>query len=214
MTVDPNETARQAFGYAPPATSPAPAERAPQARELAAWRTRAGAWLLDQLVLAGFALVLMVAVLLVSGVDGERPARLVLYAVVLPVNLLYAPLLMARRGDRNGQTWGKQALGIRVVRIDGAPVGFGDGLLRTALGQQLPMALTLYLYAFADYLWPLRDARNQALHDKLAKTLVVSAAAAKPPAAAPLPEHAAWLVEQPAEEPLTGGWLPPRAPGA
>jgi uncharacterized RDD family membrane protein YckC len=34
----------------------------------------------------------------------------------------YLCLLTAPGGSRNGQTLGKQAVGIRVVRMDGAPV--------------------------------------------------------------------------------------------
>ena len=101
---------------------------------------------------------------------------------------------MARSGARNGQTLGKQAMGIRVVLADdGEAIGFWRGMLRTVLAQQLLAAITLYAYALVDYLWPLPDRRNQALHDKIASTLVVRA-----------PRH----------EAPRGAWLPPQAPGA
>ena len=41
------------------------------------------------------------------------------------VSLLYAPMLMMRDGARNGQTLGKQFVGIRVVRDNGQPYDFG-----------------------------------------------------------------------------------------
>ena len=54
---------------------------------------------------------------------------------------------MLRRGRGNGQTLGKELLGITGVWI------------------------------LVDNLWPLADARNQALHDKLASTVVLDASA-------------------------------------
>ncbi len=224
MSEDPNDTARQAFGEdraggtgedasatplaeAPrPVTGPArhgtwappPATEALPTSALADWWTRVGAFLLDQLLIAGVAFVAaLAAAIAVGDVDGDT-ARIVVYAVAIPVGFLYAPLLMARSGARNGQTLGKQLVGIRVVRLDGAPVTFGTGVMRTIVGQQLLIAVTFYLYAVIDYLWPLRDPQNQALHDKIAKTLVLRTTA--PPAAPP------------PEEPAASGWLPPRAP--
>ena len=37
---------------------------------------------------------------------------------------------MAREGAHNGQTWGKQIVGIRVVRDNGEPMDFGWSALR------------------------------------------------------------------------------------
>lgn len=196
MADDPNEAARQAFGDAaqlagrPPRAASRP--RDVPTRQLADWWPRAGAFLLDQLVVAAVVFPIGFAAAAIGG-DSSSVA-LVAYAVGLPLSLLYAPLLMARSGTRNGQTLGKQAIGIRVVRVDGAPMTFATGVLRTLVGQQLPIAITFYLYALVDYLWPLRDPRNQALHDKLAKTFVLRAAAQATPAPAP------------------ARWLPPQAP--
>lgn len=131
------------------------------------------------------------------------------------LSFFYAPALMARSGARNGQTLAKQALGIRVVRTDGAPVGFWHGVLRTFVGQQLLTALTLYVYAVFDYLWPLRDPQNQALHDKLAKTWVVRAhaVAEQPPSPFGPPPTDPPLPVPDRDEATVQGWLPPRAPG-
>ena len=91
--------------------------------------------------------------------------------------LLYAPLLMAREGERNGQTLGKQALKIRVVRVDGQPMNYATGALREWVARtlvfQLAAAFVLGIATLLDYLWPLWDERNQALHDKLASTVVM-----------------------------------------
>ncbi len=137
---------------------------------------------------------------------GKTGGSLAFYAIVATVASLYAPLLMARRGARNGQTLGKQLVGIRVVRTDGAPVGFWLGVLRTVVAQQLLIGLTFYLYAVVDYLWPLRDPQNQALHDKIARTWVVRVTLAADDAPGPRePEPVEASVRE---------WLPPRAPGA
>jgi uncharacterized RDD family membrane protein YckC len=223
MTDDPNEIARRAFGDAGPAGRPAPAPppsasaaelygrpgpRDVPARQFADWWTRAGAFLLDQLVIAGIVMVAVVVALLVVDDPGSRASEIVAYAVAIPLGFLYAPLLMARGGARNGQTLGKQVVGIRVVCTDGAPIAFWTGFLRTVVAQQLLIAITFYVYAVVDYLWPLRDPQNQALHDKIAKTWVVrtSPTAEAPPAvtAPPVPDEA----------PVHHGWLPPQAPGA
>lgn len=66
-----------------------------------------------------------------------------------------------------GQTFGKMALRIRVLREDGAPIGYRTSLLRW-LGYLL-CDLTLDI----GYLWAAVDRRKQGLHDKLCGTIVV-----------------------------------------
>lgn len=190
---------------------------------LSGWWRRAAALLLDGVVLT---LVLLAATfafgfwagLLGLDVGFDSDAFTIGYLLAsLVLNCLYAPILMTRRGAENGQTLGKQALGIRVVRVDGAPVTFATGVRRTVLGQQLPSLVTLSVYSLFDFLWPLADKRNRALHDKIAKTLVVQAGKAEAPAGLPVaPSLSGW--ETPAgppawERPARGGWLPPRAGG-
>lgn len=162
-------------------------------RELADWWTRAGAFVLDQLILGASVLAISFVLAHVVGHTDRTTGSALFYGIAALGGALYAPLLMARTGTRNGQTLGKQAMGIRVVLADGETIGFWRGVLRTVLAQQLLAAITLYAYALVDYLWPLSDRRNQALHDKIANTLVVRA---------------------PLRESPRGEWLPPRAPGA
>ena len=59
---------------------------------------------------------------LVTGILGVLAYLVVVFA--------YAPTLMAREGQNNGQTWGKQMLGIRVVHDTGEPMSFGWSALR------------------------------------------------------------------------------------
>lgn len=74
-----------------------------------------------------------------------------------------------------GQTIGKRALGIRVVRsVDGGPITYGTAAWRV-LFTYLIAFVTCGFGALLDDLWILWDERKQALHDKVAKTYVVKA---------------------------------------
>ena len=220
MAIDPgeigsNEAARRAFGYepAPPPPPGAPNPAAPSEQQLADWWTRAGAFVLDQIVVIGIAVIAaVVAILVVGDPASDTTTEIIVYAVAIPAGFLYAPLLMMRRGERNGQTLGKQAVGIRVIRTTGEPVSFWNGFLRTAIAQQLLIAITFYVYAVLDYLWPLRDPQNQALHDKIARTWVIrtTAAATGEPAVSIAPT--AWQPPTADERPVQG-WLPPSSGG-
>jgi uncharacterized RDD family membrane protein YckC len=79
-----------------------------------------------------------------------------------------------------GQSIGKRALGIRVVRsADGGPIGYGTAFWRVAFTYLISL-VTCGLGALIDDLWILWDPNKQALHDKVAKTYVVKADAPDP----------------------------------
>jgi uncharacterized RDD family membrane protein YckC len=86
--------------------------------------------------------------------------------------LLYYAILNGR-----GQTLGKMAFGIRVVRADnGSPTGIGKGFARHVIQFVTFFVFCLYApFILIDGLWPLWDKQRQALHDKVAGTLVVRA---------------------------------------
>ena len=142
----------------------------------AGWWPRAVAAILDTLV-AGFAGVVLGAI--VAGLlDASDNATTAIAAGAWIVTAgTYYCLLMGRGGARNGQTLGKQAVGIRVVRVDGAPVEPGFAFVREVLVKILLFGyiafVTLYLATFVNYLWPLWDPRKQALHDKIVRSRVV-----------------------------------------
>jgi uncharacterized RDD family membrane protein YckC len=91
--------------------------------------------------------------------------------------VVYAPVFMMRAGERNGQTPGKQIARIRVVRESGEPLTYGYSLLRELAVKQLLIgsvgAFFLSIPVLLDYLWPLWDDQNRALHDMVAQTRVV-----------------------------------------
>ena len=94
-----------------------------------------------------------------------------LYAVIY---LAYTFGMLTRSGGHNGQTLGKQALGLQIVRDDGAPVSAGTVLVREILFKGLLDGITFGILALFDYLWPLGDSTNRALHDKLVHTHVLN----------------------------------------
>ena len=103
-------------------------------------------------------------------------AYFVLILLVLVLSLLYTVGL----SSRTGQTLGKKRQRIRLARLDGSPPGFGPTLIH--YGLPLGVALLLFgvlgplalLIGLGMVLWNLRDRNRQGVHDKLAKTLVVS----------------------------------------
>jgi uncharacterized RDD family membrane protein YckC len=92
-----------------------------------------------------------------------------LIGLTLLVGFLYETTLIALRG----QTLGKVATRIRVVRLDdGAVPGWGPAFVRWLI----PVAASIVPFgALPVYLWLLWDRRRQGLHDKAARTLVVVA---------------------------------------
>jgi uncharacterized RDD family membrane protein YckC len=65
-----------------------------------------------------------------------------------------------------GQTPGKRVMGVRILRTDGQRMAFGNAV-RREIGYWISAIL------FLGYLWVIVDNRRQALHDKLAGTLVL-----------------------------------------
>jgi uncharacterized RDD family membrane protein YckC len=162
-------------GWQQPITPPSGWE----GKQLASWGSRAGATLLDWLILlipVTLLIVLIVVVFLSSDVGGIVTAIVssLLYLVAV---LFYAPLLMGREGAHNGQTWGKQIVGIRVVRDSGQPVDVGFGFLREFVVKGLLFwfvgGFFFSIPTLVDYLWPLWDDQNRALHDMVVTTHVV-----------------------------------------
>jgi len=165
---------------APPAASPA---TGPQL-ELAGWWRRVGAQAIDGLIIGIVALILIVPFgigAIGADTDGGVVAAaigiLVSGLVVVVVALIYAPLLMAKT---NGQTLGRMATGIRVVRTSGQPMDFSTAALREVVFKALLIGtiantFTFGLASLLDVLWPLWDEENRALHDFPAHTRTVVA---------------------------------------
>ena len=161
----------------------------PLAAPYAGWWSRVAAQLFDLLMISAPAVIL--AVVVFGGVgaaftagDGFGIATLIIglfayLGVFLATVILYAPLLMRRPGERNGQTWGKQLLGIRVVRTNGVPMDFAMSAIREVLVKGLALGVASSIIPFIPYLldalWPLWDDENRAVHDFIVDTRVIQA---------------------------------------
>jgi uncharacterized RDD family membrane protein YckC len=146
---------------------------------LAGWWSRVGATLLDWLILIVAVIAVAIPVALVTPDDVDEAVFWIIGSAVYVVALgLYAPLLMSRSGKRNGQTLGRQAAGIRVVRDDGEPVAFGFAFVREVVVKWFLFGVVggfFFIPTILDDLWPLWDGENRALHDMLVSSHVVRA---------------------------------------
>ena len=146
---------------------------------LASWGTRLGAQVIDWLILLVPVVVLTVIVVGVAtnSDTGAWVTGILGFLAYLVVALLYAPLLMAREGEHNGKTLGKQMLGIRVVRDGGESMGFGWAALREIVVKNLGVGIASSIIPiipwFLNYFWPLWDDSNRAIHDIICSTHVV-----------------------------------------
>jgi uncharacterized RDD family membrane protein YckC len=148
-------------------------------RECAGWGARVGAYLIDYLIAAVIPLALGIVLAIASENDAVDAigGLLIIFGSILTYPL-YAAIAMARGGDRAGQTIGKQAVGIRVVRDGGERVTFGYALLRELVVRWLLLGFVggfFLLPPLLDVLWPLWDDSNRALHDMIVSSHVVRA---------------------------------------
>jgi uncharacterized RDD family membrane protein YckC len=148
---------------------------------LASWGIRAGAIIIDWLILLVPVVILtLIVVAIAAGSDtGALVTGILGVLAYLVVVFAYAPVLMAREGQNNGQTWGKQMLGIRVVHDTGEPMSFGWSALREIAVKGLLVGIASSIIPLIpwllNYLWPLWDDQNRALHDIVCSTHVVRA---------------------------------------
>ena len=135
------------------------------------------AYLLDAFIVSIAALAIVavfIAVMLLSDktIDEGRDSLFIIASVIamvfalLVVNWLYEALMTS---SERGATLGKQALGLCIVRADGAQLSFGRAsarhFLKFMITPLVPLAIGYLMAAFT--------ARKRALHDVLADTLVI-----------------------------------------
>jgi len=132
--------------------------------------------MVDDIVLhlAAFAVLVMIMVLaILAGIFtlddieiGEAGDGILLpyYAMFVSMNAFYYTWFHGT----TGQTLGKRIFGIRVLKTDGSPAGFGTAFLRWVgyLISGIPF--------FLGFLWVVIDRKRQGWHDKIAGTIVVN----------------------------------------
>lgn len=136
------------------------------------WR-RAGAYLLDEVIMLVIIVVLGVIIVVPTVVlvtmlgrelDSDKYADLVATLIAVPVAWLYPTLL---ESSKLQATLGKRLLGMRVTDEHGARVSFGR-----ANGRYWSKILSSILLG-AGYIMVAINPRKQGLHDRIAHTLVV-----------------------------------------
>ncbi len=106
-----------------------------------------------------------------------RGLALLLDIILIPLTLVIGYIIWWLIVLGRGQTPGKQIIGIRVIRDTGEECGWGIMFVREFILKYLLTGFlggaTLGIYPVVNYLWPLFDKDNKALHDKMISTLVV-----------------------------------------
>jgi uncharacterized RDD family membrane protein YckC len=123
------------------------------------------AYALDAVIvsmLTGTGAVVLASIASVAGYESEQLARAVLstYIIFLPSILA---IYCAMFWQLAGRTPGMAVLGLRVVTVDGRPMGWFVTLVRALLLAYFPIGA----------LWLLVNRRHQAVHDKIVRTTVV-----------------------------------------
>jgi len=160
---------------------------------LATWARRFGAYLIDNLILS-VPLVLYffsslpaeiasLGSMSVDPVTGQPdPAAMEslmgsMMALQFRMYLIYvvvATLYYVVCHGTTGQTMGKMALGIRLIKADGSRAGWGEAAKRAIVNPIVQIVPFVGgLLGILNGLWPLWDEKNQSLGDKAARTLVV-----------------------------------------
>ena len=128
--------------------------------ELAGLVERLAANIIDNIVLI---IPIIIVQLVIFSPEDPLPAQFAQF-ILLAIPVIYHWFFWTRR---NGQTPGKFALGIRVIRYDGSEMSDIDALIR-AIGYHV----SGILFGLG-YIWAFFDKRNQTWHDKMARTFVV-----------------------------------------
>ena len=135
------------------------------------------AYIIDTFIVSIASVVIVgifIAVILLvdESIDDSKDSPVIIGSVIvmvlalLVINWLYEALMTS---SPRGATLGKQALGLRIVRADGARLSFGRAtarhFLKVMITPLVPFAIGYLMAGFT--------ARKRALHDVLADTLVI-----------------------------------------
>ncbi|HWS33466.1 MAG TPA: RDD family protein [Actinoplanes sp.] len=133
----------------------------------ASWGARLGGYLIDGLIVAPFSIL---ANTLGTSIDPATltPSYNAFYFIFLLAALAVAGYNRWFLGGKTGQSWGRKALGIKLVSENtGQPIGPVNAFVR-----DLAHILDI-IPCYIGFLFPLWDAKKQTFSDKIVKTLVV-----------------------------------------
>jgi predicted Zn finger-like uncharacterized protein len=140
-----------------------------QSQSYAGFWVRTVAYILDFVLLGFVQLVLSVLIdqviaLLGIAAEGDPAVNMVIWLFGASLSIGYAVFFTGYCG----QTPGKMALRIKVIRTDGSPVSYGRAVLREVPGKFLSSILLGIGYLMVAF-----DNKKQGLHDKIAATYVI-----------------------------------------
>lgn len=164
MTYPPPSPGGAGYGVPPPGSVPG-VHVPPQ---IASVGSRFGALLIDGLVAFALIIVAVVPAALLGGVNEVLGAIAGLVALVVYLVVLFG-LPIYTEGGPAARSIGKNAMGVRVVRVDGGRMTYG-----TAAGRHLSK-LFLSGFFYLGYLWALFHDDRRTWHDLIAGTGVVVA---------------------------------------
>ena len=154
------------------------------AQNLAEPLMRIGARVIDYIIWAIVSIIvtlIFAGSVLATGADDDVSFAAAFLAGIIGVGLItaYETFLVGSRG----QTLGKMALGIKVVRMDGSPPDMKDGFMRIlpytalgVLGSIIPfVGLISFIVVLVSLVFLFTDENRQTVWDKVAKTIVVPA---------------------------------------
>jgi uncharacterized RDD family membrane protein YckC len=91
------------------------------------------ALLLDFLAQMGLAVLAVLGVMLFAAIAGVRGAQVGAGVYLLVIFLVNWGYFTLQEAGKRGATLGKRAMGLKVVRTSGSPIGFGQSVLRNLL---------------------------------------------------------------------------------
>lgn len=132
---------------------------------------RWAASVLDGLIIAAVGAILGIPLGIFQGITAQQnqAGLLLMQRVINTTYVLIAVGYYIYFIGKKGQTLGKMALGIKVIKEStGAPPGYARAFLREFVGK----FLSGIVFGLG-YFWAIWDVKKQAWHDKIASTLVV-----------------------------------------
>ncbi|MFE7339717.1 RDD family protein [Streptomyces griseus] len=131
--------------------------------ELAHWGLRFGGTIIDGIII----FIPYIVFIAIGGAMGDSAGGvMVMIGALLAFGL---GIWQVYQEGTTGQTIGKKAVGIRLLReADGRPLGFGMAFVRR-------LAHILDSPCYIGFLWPLWDEKKQTFADKVCSTVVVKA---------------------------------------
>jgi len=128
---------------------------------------RAGAKIIDFIILFVVAQGIAMAVNLIAGAKSDSQAALAMALGLGGANLIVSAVYQAWFLGRFGATPGKMACGLKVIRTDGSSISYGRGAGRYFA--EIISAMIIYI----GYIMVAFDDEKRALHDRICDTRVV-----------------------------------------